>query len=213
MKKMLPVDWKISDGVELDGLDYLGDCKDAMLTDCLCGPFREAEHVRIDIGARSSIDELIEKMALRFGGETLKPSDGSLYLAVTGHARAFIAQHLSPNPSLMETTGQDELRIVEIFLHEELKPIGLALLQKTVNDDEIIKGLIFDGEINVNITDRAMGYGRGLIAAQLLSTGTLPPWDQEYPTYTHAGAAVTRKGMELALKLAGPRLEPMEMEP
>lgn len=201
------VEWKICDGVELDGLDNLGDCRDEIIKSALSGPFHEPDKVVLRDVATPTLTDMIERLAADMGVGSLKPDHGTLYQAVTGKARQFIAEHLTPLPALMETTGQDELRIVEVPTPGERISNGVILLGKTENDDEMIKGMMYRGTMVVSENQRRLGYGRGLVACQILSKATLPPWLDDTPTYNGPGAAVTQKGMRLAFKLAAPRLE------
>jgi GNAT superfamily N-acetyltransferase len=165
----------------------------------LCGPGVDPARVHIWDGFAKPFETSLQELAESVGRTDW--GSGPMIQQVTSPLRAWIAETLSPQPALLETTGQDEVRIVPI-LSPERNEIGLAALILTPNDDERIVGLLLRPDLAVERSYRGFGIGRALIAAELLLTGGIPTWEHDKPGYSPAGAATVRAGIELARTMA-----------
>jgi GNAT superfamily N-acetyltransferase len=165
----------------------------------LCGPGGDPDLVHIWDGFAKTFETSLQELA-----ESVGRSDwgtGPMIQQVTSPLRTWIAETLSSQPSILETTGQDEVRIVPVPGPDGTE-IGLAALMRTPNDDERIVGLLLRPDLSVERFYRGFGIGRALIAAELLATGGIPTWEHDKPGYSPAGAATVRAGVDLARTLA-----------
>lgn len=165
----------------------------------LCGPGGDPVRVHIWDGFVKPFEASLQELAESVG--RTDRGAGPMIQQVTSPLRAWIAEQLTPQPSLLETTGQDEVRIVAIPGPDEFD-LGLAALMRTANDDERIAGLLLRPDLVVDRTYQGLGIGRALIAAELLLTGGVPTWNHDKPGYSPAGAATVRAGIDLARTLA-----------
>ena len=186
--------WKIGSG--LDQPQQVPDISDAEL---LCGPGGDPDRVHIWDGFAKPFETSLQELAESVGRTDW--GTGPMIQQVTSPLRAWIAEQLSPQPALLETTGQDEVRIVPVP-GPDGDDIGLAALMRTPNDDERIVGLLLRPDLVVDRTYRGLGIGRALIATELLLTGGIPTWDHDKPSYSPAGAATVRAGVDLTRTLA-----------
>lgn len=186
--------WKIGSG--LDQPQQVAEISDAEL---LCGPGGDPARVHIWDGFAKPFETSLQELAESVGRTDW--GTGPMIQQVTSTLRAWIAEQLTPQPSLLETTGQDEVRIVAIPGPDGVD-LGLAALMRTANDDERIAGLLLRPDLVVDRTYRGLGIGRALIATELLLTGGIPTWDHDKPGYSPAGAATVRAGVDLARTLA-----------
>jgi hypothetical protein len=165
----------------------------------LCGPGGDPARVHIWAGFSKPFETSLQELAKNVGRTDW--GTGSMIQQVTSPLRAWIAETLSSQPSILETTGQDEVRIVPVPGPDGFE-IGLAALMRTPNDDERIVGLLLRPDLVVDTLCRGFGIGRALIAAELLSTGGIPTWEHDKPGYSPGGAATVRAGIALARTLA-----------
>jgi hypothetical protein len=78
----------------------------------LCGPGGDPARVQIWDGFARPFETSLQELA-----ESVDRTDwgtGPMIQQVTSPLRSWIAEQLTPQPSLIETTGQDEVRIVAI---------------------------------------------------------------------------------------------------
>lgn len=165
----------------------------------LCGPGGDPARVQVWDGFAKPFETSLQELAESVGRTDW--GTGPMIQQVTSPLRSWIAEQLTPQPSLLETVGQDEVRIVAIPGPDGFD-LGLAALMRTANDDERIVGLLLRPDLVVDRTYRGLGIGRALIAAELLLTGGVPTWDHDKPGYSPAGAATVRAGVGLARTLA-----------
>jgi hypothetical protein len=165
----------------------------------LCGPGGDPARVHIWAGFSKPFETSLQELAKNIGRTDW--GTGPMIQQVTSPLRAWIAETLSSQPSILETTGQDEVRIVPVPGPDGFE-IGLAALMRTPNDDERIVGLLLRPDLVVDTLCRGFGIGRALIAAELLSTGGIPTWEHDKPGYSPGGAATVRAGIALARTLA-----------
>lgn len=165
----------------------------------LCGPGGDPARVQIWDGFAKPFETSLQELAESVGRTDW--GTGPMIQQVTSPLRVWIAEQLTPQSSLIETTGQDEVRIVAIPGPDGFD-LGLAALMRTPNDDEKIVGLLLRPDLVVDRTYRGFGIGRGLIATELLLTGGVPTWDHDKPGYSPAGAATVSAGVDLARTLA-----------
>jgi GNAT superfamily N-acetyltransferase len=165
----------------------------------LCGPGGDPARVQIWDGFAKPFETSLQELAESVGRTDW--GTGPMIQQVTSPLRVWIPEQLTPQPSLIETTGQDEVRIVAIPGPDGFD-LGLAALMRTPNDDEKIVGLLLKPDLVVDRTYRGFGIGRGLIATELLLAGGVPTWDHDKPGYSPAGAATVSAGVDLARTLA-----------
>jgi len=165
----------------------------------LCGPGGDPARVHIWDGFSKPFETSLQELAESVGRTDW--GTGPMVQQVTSPLRAWIAETLSSQPSIIETSGQDEVRIVPVLGPDGLD-IGLAALMRAPNDDERIVGLLLRPDLAVERCYRGVGIGRALIATELLLTGGIPTWDHDKPGYSPAGAATVRAGVALARTIA-----------
>lgn len=165
----------------------------------LCGPGGDPARVHIWDGFSKPFETSLQELAESVGRTDW--GTGPMIQQVTSPLRAWIAETLSPQTCLLETTGQEEVRIVPVPGPDGTE-IGLAALMRTPNDDERIVGLLLRPDLVVDKLHRGFGIGRALIAAELLLTGGIPTWEHDKPGYSPGGAATVRAGVDLARTLA-----------
>lgn len=181
------------------GLDQPQHVPEIPAEELLCGPGGDPARVHIWDGFAKPFETSLQELAESIGRTDW--GTGPMIQQVTSPLRAWIAEHLTPQPSLLETTRQDEVRIVAIPGPDGVD-LGLAALMRTANDDERIAGLLLRPDLVVDRTYQGLGIGRALIATELLLTGGIPTWDHDKPGYSPAGAATVRAGVDLARTLA-----------
>jgi len=186
--------WKIGPG--LGQPLQVPEISDAEL---LCGPGGDPDRVHIWDGFAKPFETSLQELAESVGRTDW--GTGPMIQQVTSPLRAWIAEYLSPRPALLETTGQYEVRIVQVP-GQDGDEIGLAALMRTANDDERIAGLLLRPDLVVDRTYQGLGIGRALIATELLLTGGIPTWDHDKPGYSPAGAVTVRAGVDLARTLS-----------
>ena len=193
------------------GLKINTACLSVDPTDILSGPGNDPDRVCIWHGFGKSLGTSIRTLA-EITGQTNWPESFPLH-QVGSPFRTWIAEVLSGQDVVLQTTGQDEMRIVCVPDGNGVE-VGLAALMRTPNDDERMVGLLLRPDLSVHDTYQGLGIGRALVAAELIWTGGLPTWAHDKPGYSHAGEATVRAGFDLAcsilrseLKNDGPETE------
>jgi GNAT superfamily N-acetyltransferase len=181
------------------GLDQPQHVQEISTEELLCGPGGDPARVQIWDGFAKPFETSLQELAESVGRTDW--GTGPMIQQVTSPLRVWIAEHLTPQVTLLETSGQDQVRIVPVPGPDGTE-IGLAALMRTPNDDERIVGLLLRPDLVVDKLYRGFGIGRALIAAELLSNGGIPTWDHDKPGYSPAGAATVRAGVNLARTLA-----------
>lgn len=164
----------------------------------LCGPGREPSQVHIWSGFGKPF-----KSALNVLAENVSCPDwniATLGQQIGSPLHTWITKHLSPQTVLLRTTEANGVRIVSILDQTNLE-VGLAALRWTEQTDDQIVGLLLSSEFCVEPAQRGQGIGKGLVAAELLSTGRLPTWEHDKPGYSPAGATTVAAGYRLAQSL------------
>lgn len=166
----------------------------------LSGPHVSEDRVVIWEGFGKKFNELLDDLHHEMDIDT---SDLKiLRQAVTSPFRTWLNDAIIGQDAILESTGQDEMIILPLVDRRDQMEYGTAAIMKTVNDDYMMVGLLAGPDLVVSQNYRNLGIGRAIIAARLLSSGDLPTWDHDKPSYSPGGAATVKAGLTLARKMA-----------
>lgn len=130
-------------------------------------------------------------------------SDGALPQAVRTPLRGKVQELAGCKPILLDREWS-YARVIRLPDGLATERSGYAALHGDPSGCFRISGLLLDGTFAVSKTERNLGFGSALIAAQLLEEGWLSIWDREDPGATTGGIAAMRRGMRLAKEISAP---------
>lgn len=157
----------------------------------LCGPGRKNVEAVIWGGFEKKFDKLLKEFF-----ESLIDSTFRNGLSEKVPLSAFAAQ-LYQYPPLLYSVGLDDVRLVAAVNGDSID-VGIAAIGLSVQAEHQIIGLLVHGELAVHPAHQGKGIGRGIVAAEILSSGCLPSWSHDKPGYTPSGAATVIAGYEVA---------------
>lgn len=196
--------WTLAGGASLASPESLESLKDV---DPLAGPYCSPNRVSIDPVFGKSVD-----LILRAAGEELEidalVADIGLDHSPTSPLSVFTREKLSPQLSILETSENQNLRIIEF----PGAVSGMVALERISEDEERIRGIFFGPDLSVCPLYQNNGIGSALVAATLLVDGSIPTWDHDKPGYSPSGAWTVQKGLDLANELSAHLLELLKEE-
>jgi hypothetical protein len=191
--------WKIGDGFDpSEGIKHLNllDQEDA-----LTGPLRGDRDVIENNLFGKDFNVGISELATAYGFPP-KQNKGLLQNAQCDFLKFINRLDEIENPILADEET-DHARIVRLPETDQFNTVYAAM---TLGGDDQwrIRGLILDCDIMVSKTYRVLGFGSGLVAAQLLDEGGLQVWDHDKIGFSTGGKACVNRGFALAKRLGRP---------